>query len=87
MEYYELTHPDLRPIHEYLGRVGKVIRDFSIDSASLQVELAKLDKIITEVTVVGVQTEDSFNRTRLAFLESKARHCRECILIRLEKQK
>ena len=87
MEYYELTHPELRPIHEHLGRARKVIHDFSIDSTSLQAELAKLDEVITEVAVVGVQTEDIHNRMRLAFLENKARHLRDCILIRLEKKR
>ena len=70
----------MQQIREYLNEVKAVIYNPDNWPGSWQAELAKLDEMITELTVTGVQTEDKFDRVKLAHLEMKARHCRECIL-------
>ncbi len=75
-----MTQTEIQQIYEYLNEVKGDLYDLEIGPVSWQAELAKLDETITELAVAGVQTEDKFDRVKLAYLEMKARHCRECIL-------
>ncbi len=85
VECQAMEKEEMEQTFEYLTELKYTIFDFNIRPASLQGKLAKLNETITELTVSGVQTEDKFERGRLAFLEMQARHCRECLLIRMEK--
>ena len=76
-----MTQTEMKQARRYLNTVKKTLYDPEIGPGSWQAELVKLEETITELAVAGVQTEDKFDRVKLAYLEMKARHCRECILI------
>jgi hypothetical protein len=78
-----MTQTEIQQIREYLNEVKATLYDPDNWPGSWQAELVKLEETITELAVTGVQTEDKFDRVKLAYLEMKARHCRECILILL----
>lgn len=75
-----MTQTEMKQARRYLNKVKKTLYDRDNWPVSWQAELAKVDEMVTELTVAGVQTEDKFDRVKLAYLEMKARHCRECIL-------
>ena len=75
-----MTQTEMKQARRYLNKVKKTLYDPDIGPVSWQAELVKLEETITELTVTGVQTEDGIDRVKLAYLEMKARHCRECIL-------
>lgn len=75
-----MTETEIQQIQKYLTKVKGALYDLEIGPVSWQAELAKLDETITELTAAGVQTEDGIDRVKLAYLEMKARNCRECVL-------
>ena len=81
-----MTQAEIQQIYEYLKELKDVLYDLEIGPVSKQAELAKLEETITQLMAAGVQTEDGVDRVKLGYLETKARHCRECILIRMGKQ-
>jgi len=74
-----MTQTEIQQIYEYLNEVKDALYDPDIGPVSWQAELAKLEETITELTAATVQTEDGVDRVKLAYLEMKARNCRECI--------
>ena len=57
-----------------------------IGAASWQVELTELDEVITDIMVASAESEKGAGRVMLYYLEMKARHCREMILMRVGKE-
>ena len=80
-----MTQTEIQQIRKYLNKVKNALYDRDIGPVSWQAELAKLEGTITELTVAAVQDEDKFDRVKLAYLEMKARHCRECVLKLVER--
>ena len=81
-----MTKAEVRQIRKYLGKIRGSLYDFSIDAASWQAELPKLEEVITEVMVASVESEDGIDRVMLYYLEEKARHCRTIILKLMERK-
>ena len=79
-----MTKAEVRQIRKYLGKIRGSLYDFSIDAASWQAELPKLEEVSTEVMVASVQDEDGIDRVILHHLEMRARHCRAIILKLME---
>ncbi len=81
-----MTQTETKQIDKYLKEVKGAICDFGIEPATLQAELPKLEEVITEIMVASVESEDGTGGVMLYYLEEKARHCRELILIRMGKK-
>jgi len=75
-----MTQTEVKRILRYLRKVHRRLYDFSIGEASWQAELARLDEVITDIMVASAESEKGAGRVMLYYLETKARHCRECIL-------
>ncbi len=75
-----MTQTEIQQIYEYLKELKEALYDPDIGPVSWQADLAKLEETITQLMAAGVQTEDGIDRVKLGYLETKARHCRECIL-------
>ena len=81
-----MTQTEEDRLLKYLRKVHRKLYDFSIGAASWQVELAKLDDVITDIMVASAESEKGAGRVMLYYLEMKARHCREMILMRVGKE-
>jgi len=81
-----MTQTEIQQIYEYLKEVKDALYDPDIGPVSKQAELAKLEETITQLMVTAAETKDGVERVKLGYLETKARHCREIILIRMGKQ-
>ena len=81
-----MTQTEIHQTHKYLRKVHRRLYDFSIGAASWQVELAELDEVITDIMVASAESEKGAGRVMLYYLEIKARHCREIILMRVGKE-
>ena len=75
-----MTQTEEDRILKYLRKVHRRLYDFSIGAASWQVELAKLEEVITDIMVASAESEKGAGRVMLFYLEEKARHCRTIIL-------
>jgi len=81
-----MTQTEVERILKYLRKVHRKLYDFSIGATSWQAELAKLEGVITDIMVASAESEKGAGRVMLYYLETKARHCREIILMRVGKQ-
>ena len=83
---FSMTSDEFEWIDRYLWKLKMRIIDFSISAAAWQAELPKLDEVITDIMVASAESEKGCGGFMLYLLETKARHCKEIILIHIGRE-